>query len=266
MPRSASATEILGWKRGRIARPAQDAVIPDLFDEAQLQGFARTVTLGIQEMTEDQAIDSLVETTVNGLQAVAQREATRAGGISPIPRLVIDGKAGATLDAIRPDSLIVILWNYLPEAAQRTYDALVQRSPRLSGEYIAGLHMFVDGARAGSDAITFDTAEVRIVATVPYARRLEVGMTKSHQPYVKRVAPHIVEETAIYAREKFRDIATVTYELIDMPGSYRLRMPISRRARHWRGGRWVRDATSRMRGGSPETNVLYPSILMAPKI
>lgn len=259
MPASWSGREIVAWRKD--GRPAPGAPVPVLFSADQLDAWQRNITTGIKDLAEDAAVEALKEQTLIARQEVIAKQTAR-GGIAPLLRQVIDG-VEAPLSAIRPDSIIVLLWNYLPEVAFRTYQALEQRAPRLTGRYIEGLLTFVDNQPGLLSDITTHTKEVRIVASVDYARRLEVGKTASGRAWVQQVAPHIVEETAIVAKSKFNDLAKITYSYVDLSGAFGL----SRAGmvpRHFEGGRWRHSHTPRMRHGMPETHVRYPSILITP--
>lgn len=254
-----TSREIVSWKGGE--RPAAGAAMPAMFSAEQLDAWQRNITLGIAELAEDAAVTALQEQTVQAKQEVIAKQMARSGGIAPLYTQVIDDVADAPLTAIKPDSIIVLVWNYMPEVAAKTYQALVQRSPRLTGRYIEGLLMFVDGVPGLLTDIKVDTKTVTFVASVPYARRLEVGKTLEGRPWVKQVAPHIVEETAIVARSKFSDLAAITYQYQDLSGAYTL----SARGmipRHFEGGMWKYRHSPRIRHGMLESEVRYPAIVI----
>jgi hypothetical protein len=262
MPASWTAREVVGWNK--TGRPVPGMPVPALFSADQLDAFQRNITVGIAELAVDAAAEALQQQTVQAQQEVIARESSRSGGIAPLPRVVVDGVEDAPLSAINGDSVIVILWNYLPEAARKTYDALVQRSPRLSGRYVEGLLVFIDDQPGDFGDIDNDTKEVRFVASVPYARRLEVGKDHRGSPWVKQVAPHIVEETAIVGKRKFGDLANVTYSYVDLSGAWAL-SPAGMTPRHFEGGRWRYGKSPRTRSGMLETHVRYPAILITPR-
>lgn len=215
-----------------------------MFDATSLRGFVNTLTVQTQAMTAEAAKAALVST------ATMARDRVLNGTPRPTGyRQVVDGVKGAALTAVRPNGMILFAWQYLRLVAEDTRDALVNRAPRDSGAYIAGIILLVDGTEAGPDAITIDTKEVRIVASVPYARRLEVGKRKSGAPFVLQVAPHIVEETAIVARQLWGDLAAFSFTYVDLTGAHRLR----------------NSANHRRRRGRPLTDVQYPAILITPR-
>jgi hypothetical protein len=259
MPASWTGREVVSWRKE--GRPVPGAALPVMFSADQLDAWQTNIVTGIKDLAEEAAIEALQQQTIAARQEVVAKESARSGGIAPLGRQVIDGVPDAPLSAITPNSVIVLLWNYMPEIATRTYEALVQRSPRLTGRYIEGLLIFVDGQPGFLNEIDVDTQEVRFVASVPYARRLEVGKTESGRAFVRQVAPHIVEETAIVAKSKFGDLANLTYSYVDLSDAFAL----SARGmvpRHFEKGRWRYNSSPRIRHGMLEAHVRYPAILI----
>jgi len=231
-----------------------------LFSEEQLTAWERSVVAQTEDMVEEAAIEALQEATVTARQEVLTRETARSGGIAPLYQQVIDGRADAPLSAIQPYSTIVLLWNYLPEVATRTHEALEQRSPRRSGRYIESISVFLDQVPGELNQITYNTQQVMLVPSVPYARRLEVGKRqKDDKPFVRQVAPHIVEETAIVAKRKFSEFASFVYNYTDLANAWQLSLA-GMTPRHWEGSYWRHGHTPRTRHGMLETHVRYPSI------
>jgi hypothetical protein len=210
MPSSWTSRAIRSWQSG--GRPS-DAGVPGLFS-ADAFAFQRDLVVNTLDLAAEAPIGALTEAVTEARQEILAAETACSGGIAPLGRQVVDGAPDAPLSAIQPDSQIVILWNYLPEVARRTYEALVQRSPRLGGLYIQGLLKLIDGQPGDFAEINYDTEQVMFVATVPFARRLEVGKTKSGAPFVHQVAPHIVKETAVIAKQKFGDLALADVVLL----------------------------------------------------
>jgi len=261
MARSYSAREVLSWQKA--GRPVPGAQVPFLFSQDQLDALANDITINARGLAEDAVVEALQQQTITELREVSAKESARAGGIPPIPTLVIDGVEGAPLTSIKPNSQIVILWNYMPEVCFKTYLALSQRAPRREGKYIEGLLIYIDRQPGELSAITANTQEVRFVASVPYARRLEVGKDSEGRPWVKVVAPHIVEETAIVAKRMFADLALISYEYVDLENPWQL-SKAGMHARHFEGGKWRVSSTPRTRRGQLETTVRYPAILIRP--
>lgn len=219
-----------------------------MFDAVALRGFTTSLTVNTSKMNAAQASATMAR--------VARRERDRVigetrarSGFTPPYRQVVDGTEGAALDSVRPDGHILLAFQYLAEVAEDTYNALVNRSPRDSGEYIRGIIILIDGAEAPLTSISATTREVRIVASVPYARRLEIGRRRGGGFFVLQVGPFIVKETAETARYLFGSLASITFEYVDLTGAYSLRTARSHR---------------RVRGRLV-TDVRYPAITIIPR-
>ena len=219
-----------------------------MFSATALRGFINTLQVNVADRNAKEASALLAHVAAGERDRVVTQQRARSG-LAPQYRHIVDGLEGAPLTTVTPDGVIVFAWQYLAEIVRDTYEALVRRSPRDSGTYIAGLIILVDGREAGIETIDADTREVRIVASVPYARRLEVGKRKAGGAFVLQVPSHIVEETAIVARRLAGNLASFSFTYVNLSDAYALR----RRSGH------------RRRAGRVQTDVRYPAILITPR-
>ncbi|MGE4043584.1 MAG: hypothetical protein AB7F35_01930 [Acetobacteraceae bacterium] len=219
-----------------------------MFSATALRGFVNTLQVNVADLNAKEASALLARVATAERDRVLTQQRARSG-LMPHYRQIVDGKEGTPLTAVNPDGVIVFAWQYLAEIVRDTHEALVRRSPRGSGAYIAGLIILVDGQEAGIEAIDADTRAVHIVASVPYARRLEVGKRKAGGSFVLQVRSHIVEETAIVARRLAGNLASFAFTYVDLSDAYALR----RRSGH------------RRRAGRMQTDVRYPAILITPR-
>lgn len=215
-----------------------------MFTAQAIRGFVNTLQVDVSKLNADAAKALLIQT------AEAARLRVLSGSPKPTSyRQVVDGIDGAALTAVRPDGVIVFAWQYLREVVTDTYAALVDRSPRRSGGYIAGIKVLIDGEEGSPADIGGDVKEVVIVATVPYSRRLEVGKRRDGKPFIVQVKPHIVEETAIVARRLWGDLATFEYTVVALSNAYQLKT----------------QASVRRRRGVTITDLEYPAIRITPR-
>jgi hypothetical protein len=241
-----------------------------MFNAQALRSFANTLTVNVKGLTAEAAKNALVRTAEVERDRVTAQHTARSG-IAPLYRQIVDGIEGAPFVAVRPDGVIVLAWQLLREVVADTHGALVNRSPRLTGAYIAGLLILVDGVVGTIADITIDTKQVVIVATVVYSRRLEVGKKKSGAPFVVQVAPHIVRETAEVAKSLYGNVAAIEFLMVDaaeVPGlqAYTLKLAESRRPRRLINGVWRRQRAERRLHGKIETQVRYPAISIRPRV
>jgi hypothetical protein len=191
----------------------------------QLRGFVREVTVATNR-TPALMHDALVRT------AIAQRdrviaEQTARSGFAPHYRQIVDGVLGAPLEAVKPTGVIVFAWDYILEVVIEAMAALAAAVPVRTGNLLEHIRLFADGVEAARDGggeagfgdIALNTKQVVIVVDVEYARRLEVGLTKSGAPVVHLARPHFVEQTAIILQSRFRDQARVTFTYSHLGGA-----------------------------------------------
>jgi hypothetical protein len=198
-----------------------------MFTAEKWRGFTRELEVNVAALTADATRAAMVET------ATAARARVLGGNPKPTGyRQIVDGVENAPLTAVRPDGVIIFAWQYLGAIAQDTYDALVNRAPHLTGRYAAGIQLLIDGVPGTPDDIGPDAKEVHIVASVPYARRLEVGKTKAGRSFVVQVPPHIVEETASVARRLWGTAATFQFTYVDLREAYELKTPAGWRRKY----------------------------------
>lgn len=228
-----------------------------MFTAEKLGGFIRTLEVASLSLPAAQGKAAIQRVAIAERDRVLAEQKARSG-LAPTYRQIVDGVLGAPLDAAEATSTVVFVWQYHLEVVRDTLQALISRSPVLSGNYVRSIILLVDGTQAElgpngeieGAGIGAETREVVIVATADYARRLEVGKRKDGSPVVRQVAPHIVEETAIVARRLFGTVATITFAYVEISNPYVLKRASShRRVR----GRLVTEMT-------------YPAIRISPRI
>jgi hypothetical protein len=65
------------------------------------------------------------------------------------------------------------------------------------------------------------TREVVISNPVPYARKIEIGKTRSGRPFVIQVPPRIYERAAMALRSKYRNVASIRFTYMASAGHAR---------------------------------------------
>lgn len=106
----------------------------------------------------------------------ARDEAIRDGAAPARYETYVDGRRGASEDAVRPDGTIFYQFNRLGQAAIVALDAAVDLSPVDSGDFVLGWMVAVDGRPWRGDVMSIPAgSEVLIVNPLPYARKIETG-------------------------------------------------------------------------------------------
>lgn len=92
-------------------------------------------------------------------------------------------------------------------------DELRKASPVVSGDYARGHTLYVNGVAQDEVPASFKSDDqIYISNPVPYARRIEVGRTKSGRSFVMQVKPRIYERVAKdLAAQRFGNQAKITF-------------------------------------------------------
>jgi hypothetical protein len=204
---------------------------------AKLTAFAETLQVDVRGM-QDQAARQLLTRTAEDVQARIVAQGTARGGVAPTAAQVVDGRRGAPLESVRADGRILLEFGYVREIALAVLEALRQARPRDQGDWANGLVILSDGVEVEAAQIPHMARAVKVVATVPYARRLEIGKTRRGDPFVLDDGDYqLVERTAKRMRRIYRAVADVDFTYVDLRDAYQVRNASARRGR---GGGQVR--------------------------
>lgn len=121
------------------------------------------------------------EATQRVFVETARREHARVMGTDPKPAVFaqfVDGVAGAPLENVRPNGVIVFRYPRLQMVAQFAMETLFDLSPVLSGAYRLGHRLFLNGKEVSNLAAYKSGDDVAITNYLPYARKIEVGKMK----------------------------------------------------------------------------------------
>lgn len=196
--------------------------------------------------------------------AIAEADQTNRRILGRIPprTVTVDGRQGAALDSVRPAGTIIAEWEVVNDVLIWIGDMLRERSPIVSGDYRKGWTLLADG-RAVDEGQQVPHAEVyTFVNVVPYARKIEVGKTRSGRDFVIQVPNRIAERTAKDAAARFGNIARIRSVWINLLGAYTLRH--DQASRSFKGGVMrisKRQRLDRVRG----SQITYPAITVSMK-
>jgi hypothetical protein len=119
----------------------------------------------------------------------------------------VDGRSGAAEESVKPDGVITYTYPRLDAVVQYAMEVLFDMSPVLSGLYRRSHTLFVAGV-AVPDLKTWDgESEIVISNTVPYARKIELGIMKMRVPGSSRVYDMAEREV----RARFGNVAQIFY-------------------------------------------------------
>lgn len=170
-----------------------------------------------------------------GIDEIKAHNRTILGRVPPL-RVWVDGREGASLESVNPNGGSIIGEFDLIEGVLRWIaDELVKRSPVVSGAYRDGHTLFADGQEVPVGGQIPQAEEYVFTNPVPYARKLEVGKTKTGRAFVMQVPNRIYERTAKDARQRLGNSADIRFAFRQFTGAYRLRHSAGRRKDRQRG-------------------------------
>ena len=158
-----------------------------------------------------------------GIDAAKDKNRQILGRVPPYT-VTVDGSKGARLESVNPNGGTIIAEFELIEGLLRWIgEQLIERSPFTSGAYQRGHTLFADGVEVTPGAVIPDAEEYVFMNLVPYARRLEVGKTKSGRPFLIQVPNKIYERTAKDASRRFGNQADIKFGFREPMGAYKLK-------------------------------------------
>lgn len=137
---------------------------------------------------------------------------SRALGRVASRAVIVDGRAGAPIDRVKPEGLIVAQWDVGTPALTWIWNALRDRSPILTGKYRKGHQLFADGAELLLGAIIPIARAYRFVNAEPYSHKIEVGKTESGRDFEIMVPNRIYERVAREADSMFGKFLIIDYD------------------------------------------------------
>lgn len=126
-------------------------------------------------------------------------------GSTPRRRTYVDGVLDASLDAVRPDGVIVAEYELVSDVLTFIRDELYRQSPVLTGKYRASHVLFADGQEVTAGGEIPEAREFVFMSAEPYARKIERGESSE--------APEgVYEVVAAKARARFGNVARIGFE------------------------------------------------------
>lgn len=179
---------------------------------AKLEPIEDFIRISVDRMLSPAARSKAIADFAKERLAEAQDANARSLGRVPEHETFVDGRAGAAPESVRPDAgTIVFEFELIDELMAWIGQTLIERSPRRSGDYLAGHRLLADGEVVEPGTPLPAAAEYAFVNTVPYARKIEVGKTKDGRDFVIQVENRIYERTADDARRRFGNIAQIRF-------------------------------------------------------
>jgi hypothetical protein len=188
---------------------------------ASLQAFRKTITVDWRKNMELEGRDLLLKTAARGHAEIMASQIQRAG-IPPDFSAYANRPGNNTLSQVVLPGPIVYSYDYRREIVSVAWQMLIEASPSDSGEYASSHTVYLNGMPVEAlPAHLTATDQIVISNPVPYARRLEVGKTKSGSSFVIDVEPHIYER--VVKRElvrRYGNLAKISFNYVTLPDAW----------------------------------------------
>jgi hypothetical protein len=136
---------------------------------------------------------------------------TAALGHTPSHQTFVDGRHNAPVETVRPDGTVVYVFDLIEDTLAWIGDQLVRHSPVEHGVYARSHLLFADGQEVDPATPTPDAREFVFINSVPYARKVEKGLSPQ--------APDgVYEAVAALASRRFGNIARIRFSYRSFPG------------------------------------------------
>lgn len=190
----------------------------------KVEGVAKEIGLIVDEMLSPAGQSRAVADFARSAISEADDANRRVLGRVPPRTVTVDGRQGASLESVKPiGGVIIAEWDLISDVLVWIGQTLWDRSPRVSGDYQEGHTLFADGVEVPRGQQVPKAAVYTFINLVPYARRIEVGKTRSGRDFVIQVPNRIYERTYKDAKGRFGNVAKISTGFESATGAYRLK-------------------------------------------
>jgi hypothetical protein len=158
----------------------------------------------------------LIDTARNGHKRIMADAAAK--GLQPTWEAYANTPGNRNLETVRLPGPIVYNYRYLVDLIEFALDELRRQSPVASGDYVRSHQVYVNDQPVG-DTIpkTISTGDrIYISNPVPYARRLEIGRTRSGRAFLIQVSNRIYYRVTEMTKDKAKGRAKVRMMYVDL--------------------------------------------------
>jgi hypothetical protein len=202
------------------------------------EAFTARVRVEAGKLNETAARRALVEAAVFHKARVIREQSQRAG-IAPLLTQYVDGREDAPFASAKPDSTILLEWDYSREIAHEAVRLLRDAGPQVRGDWKKSIAVFADDAEVDPEGVPHGAHSIEIMPTVIYARYLERVENFSAKGF------GLVAHVALDLRALYREVAKVSFTYRTIAGDTAV------------------VAAAKKRGGKAEP-MRYPTIAVKP--
>lgn len=202
--------------------------------KTRIDAFDRDIALIIERDLSPKGQSAALANFANQELARGQARNRSALGFVPPHRTFVDQSEGAPVESVKPNSTVVFEFELLETALAVIGEMLVKASPVKSGRFQRSHLLFADGVEVEPGRIPPNAEEYAFLSSVPYARKLERGLSPQ--------APDGVwHATAVLAARRYGNIARIRFGFRSLPagaiGAWSQTASARALAKNIRGGR-----------------------------
>ena len=163
----------------------------------------------------------LIHTARQGLGELLAQQVGRAG-VLPGLNVYANRPGNSNLETVVLPGPIVGLFDYRREAAIVGMKRLREASPEKTGDYRDSHMILLNGQQVDQLPVNLSRGDViTLTNPQPYARRLEIGRTKSGRKFTLKVPNRIYERAAKrFLSPIYRNLMSIRFDYIDLPDAY----------------------------------------------
>lgn len=186
------------------------------------------IEVTVDELLSPQARSKAVADFARRQLDAAQDVNRKALGREPPFTQSVDGRQGAALESVNPDrGRIVFEFELINDAVRWILAELVRRSPvgpaGGAGTYREQHLLFADGVEVAAEGELPPAAEYAIINSTPYARKIEIGVTKAGRPFVISAEPRLYDSVSHEAASRFSRFVKISYTFRPLHRGYTIR-------------------------------------------
>ncbi len=176
----------------------------------RIDSIAADINLIVSDLLSPEAQSRAVAEFARG--AIAEADETNRSVLGRVPprTVTVDGNRGAALETVKPvGGSIITEWELIGDVMIWIGQTLRDRSPVASGRYRDSHTLFADGREVPLGTVVPQFEEAVFLNPLPYARKIEIGKTRSGRDFVVSVPNRIYERTAKDAKARFGNMASI---------------------------------------------------------
>ncbi|WP_210482745.1 hypothetical protein [Microvirga antarctica] len=172
---------------------------------ARLQPVSRELTIAVSADLAPAAQAKLIADAARQGLKEAQADNQSALGHVPAHSTFVNGSSSEALESVNPDrGSIAFVFDVQNPVVDWVWDQVVRHSPVLTGRYQRAHLLFADGVEMAEPDPVKTADEWVVMAGVPYARKIERGLSKQ--------APEgVYEAVSVLAAQRFGNLAQIRF-------------------------------------------------------